>query len=140
MLPRPVQQDGPPIWIGGNSKASIRRVVELADGWLPFEQTAAMSAITDTPQLRTEQLAERIGEIRDRRVAAGRPADFAVCFSPAARRDADETADALEQSIPGLSEAGVTHLSVESKARSMDACLAEIELLGGRLAGIGAVG
>lgn len=140
MLPPPVQRPGPPVWIGGNGKASIRRVAEIADGWLPFEQSAEMSAITSTPQLRSEQLAARIDEIRDRRVAAGRPADFAVCFSPAARRDANETADVLEPWLPELSDAGVTHVSVESKARSMDACLAEIELLGSRLAGVGAAG
>ncbi|CAM3209504.1 putative F420-dependent oxidoreductase [Williamsia muralis] len=140
MLPRPAQRPGPPIWIGGNSKASIRRVAELADGWLPFEQSAAMSAITNTPQLQTDQLAERIDQIRDKRRALGRPADFEVCFTPTARRDSDETADAVAQQIGPLSEAGVTHISVESKTRSMDACLAEIELLGTRLAGVGTVG
>ncbi|OZG28819.1 putative F420-dependent oxidoreductase [Williamsia limnetica] len=140
MLPRPAQRPGPPIWIGGNSKASIRRVAELADGWLPFEQSAAMSAITNTPALQIDQLAERIDQIRDMRSVLGRSADFEVCFTPTARRDSDETADAVAQQIGPLSEAGVTHISVESKTRSMDACLAEIELLGTRLAGVGTVG
>jgi probable F420-dependent oxidoreductase len=31
--PRPVQPGGPPIWVGGNSARSRRRVVELGDGW-----------------------------------------------------------------------------------------------------------
>jgi hypothetical protein len=48
-------------------------------------------------------------------------------------------ADAVAQQIGPLSEAGVTHISVESKTRSMNACLAEIELLGTRLAGVGTV-
>jgi probable F420-dependent oxidoreductase len=33
--PRPVQQAGPPIVIGGGSKAALRRTAELADGWHP---------------------------------------------------------------------------------------------------------
>lgn len=34
ILPRPVQQPHPPIWIGGNSNRAIRRAVELAAGWV----------------------------------------------------------------------------------------------------------
>ena len=33
--PRPVQAGGPPIWVGGSSKAALRRAAERADGWLP---------------------------------------------------------------------------------------------------------
>ncbi|WP_160573820.1 LLM class F420-dependent oxidoreductase [Actinomadura physcomitrii] len=32
--PRPVQRPAPPIWIGGQSKPAIRRVVRRGDGWL----------------------------------------------------------------------------------------------------------
>lgn len=31
--PRPAQTGGPPIWVGGNSARSRRRVAELGDGW-----------------------------------------------------------------------------------------------------------
>jgi probable F420-dependent oxidoreductase len=34
-LIRPVQQPCPPIYVGGNGARSIRRAVELGDGWLP---------------------------------------------------------------------------------------------------------
>ena len=36
-----------PIWIGGRSARSLRRAIELADGWVPFgeiDQLAAMIA------------------------------------------------------------------------------------------------
>ena len=34
--PKPVQQPGPPIWIGGEGAAALRRVVKLGDGWYPI--------------------------------------------------------------------------------------------------------
>ncbi|HEY4375879.1 MAG TPA: LLM class F420-dependent oxidoreductase, partial [Acidimicrobiales bacterium] len=36
MLPRPIAQPHPPIWIGGNTKIAIRRAVTLGQGWAPF--------------------------------------------------------------------------------------------------------
>ena len=33
--PRPVQNGGVPIWVGGSSSAAIRRAAERGDGWLP---------------------------------------------------------------------------------------------------------
>jgi probable F420-dependent oxidoreductase len=34
LLPRPCQSGGPPLWVGGRSKAALRRVALLSDGWL----------------------------------------------------------------------------------------------------------
>jgi alkanesulfonate monooxygenase SsuD/methylene tetrahydromethanopterin reductase-like flavin-dependent oxidoreductase (luciferase family) len=33
LLPTPVQRPSPPIWVGGRSRAAMRRAVELGDGW-----------------------------------------------------------------------------------------------------------
>ena len=38
-VPRPVQRPGPPIWIGGRSKAAQRRVGRVGDGWLVSQAT-----------------------------------------------------------------------------------------------------
>jgi len=46
--PRPFQTPHPPLFIGGNSKRAIRRVVELADGWNPFFTPAVVSATART--------------------------------------------------------------------------------------------
>jgi probable F420-dependent oxidoreductase len=35
LRPRPAQRPRPPIWIGGSSKAALRRVAERGDGWIP---------------------------------------------------------------------------------------------------------
>ena len=34
ITPKPLRQPGPPIWIGGDSKPSMKLAAELADGWL----------------------------------------------------------------------------------------------------------
>lgn len=34
--PKPVQEGGPPIWIGANSKWVFDRLAEYADGWMPI--------------------------------------------------------------------------------------------------------
>lgn len=35
-LPKPVQQPHPPLWIGGESPAALRRAVALGDAWYPI--------------------------------------------------------------------------------------------------------
>jgi alkanesulfonate monooxygenase SsuD/methylene tetrahydromethanopterin reductase-like flavin-dependent oxidoreductase (luciferase family) len=50
LLPRPYQKGGPPLWVGGRSKAAFRRAGRLADGWLassvtPSEVAAGIEAI-----------------------------------------------------------------------------------------------
>jgi len=40
--PEPVQKPHPPIWIGGHSKAALRRVARLGDGWHPVGANPAV--------------------------------------------------------------------------------------------------
>ena len=42
--PKPLQKPHPPIWIGGKSRAALRRVARLGDGWLPIGNTPAEMA------------------------------------------------------------------------------------------------
>jgi len=37
--PRPAQHPRPPIWVGGNSRAAIRRAAVRGDGWVPWDVT-----------------------------------------------------------------------------------------------------
>ena len=34
--PKPVQDNGPPIWIGANSKWVFDRIADYGDGWMPI--------------------------------------------------------------------------------------------------------
>ena len=37
VAPRPTRQPRPPIWVGGNSRAAVRRAARHADGWIPWQ-------------------------------------------------------------------------------------------------------
>lgn len=37
--PKPVQPGGPPVIVGGDGKAALRRVAKYGDGWLPMNHT-----------------------------------------------------------------------------------------------------
>ncbi|BBZ61598.1 LLM class F420-dependent oxidoreductase [Mycolicibacterium monacense] len=55
-LQKPAQRPHPPIWIGGNSAAALRRVVEYGSGWMPIiaprpmASTIRTAAIEDVDQ------------------------------------------------------------------------------------------
>jgi probable F420-dependent oxidoreductase len=71
LAPRPYQKGGPPLWVGGRSKAALRRAGRLADGWL-------VSSVTPT------EMGEGIESIRDHAREAGReiPADHYGALIP----------------------------------------------------------
>ncbi|MBC7302815.1 MAG: LLM class F420-dependent oxidoreductase [Nocardia sp.] len=114
--PRPVQNPVP-IWIGGNSKLTRRRVAERAQGWMPMSGGAELSTTARTPELGgTEQLARSIAEVRTAAEAAGRTDPIDVLYSyhgdglanPAAEPDRHRAAFAE------LERAGVTWIVVSS--------------------------
>jgi probable F420-dependent oxidoreductase len=59
LLPRPYQKGGIPLWVGGRSKAALRRTGQLADGWLTSNSTP-------------EEVGAGIATIRAFAAAAGR--------------------------------------------------------------------
>jgi len=83
VLPRPVQQPGPPIWIGGNSKRAIRRVVDLADGWMPMPSPAGSESRLKTPAITSlGDLRARLDYAREYADEVGRTEPFEVVFMP----------------------------------------------------------
>jgi probable F420-dependent oxidoreductase len=63
--PKPVQKPWPPMLIGGDAPAAIRRAARLGDGWLPMNQTL-------------ETLPASLKRIADLRAEAGRDGPFEV--------------------------------------------------------------
>jgi len=85
--PKPVQQPHPPVILGGETDHTLRRVVELCDGWLPrarggFDAAAEM---------------QRLARMADR---YGRAMDTLKVSVFGARGDAD--------TLAGFREAGIT--------------------------------
>ena len=67
-LPAPVQKPHPPIWVGGHSRAALRRVARLGDGWHPV---GANPAVPLTPR----ELAGLLEDLRRLTEAEGRDAE-----------------------------------------------------------------
>jgi probable F420-dependent oxidoreductase len=53
VAPRPLQHPRPPIWVGGNSRAALRRAVRHADGWIPWmiSPTEFAAAVVDAVEV-----------------------------------------------------------------------------------------
>jgi probable F420-dependent oxidoreductase len=133
MLPRPVQRPRPPIWIGGNSKAAMRRAAVLADGWLPFPQNEVMAKITGSPPLTSlDDLRAGIAEAHRLRAEAGRTEPFDIAFSSFGRPDPEKDPDGsrYRAEIDTFAEAGVTWLSLGCRGRTLEACKEELAWLG----------
>lgn len=117
MLPRPIQQPGPPIWIGGNSRAAMRRAAGRGQCWMPFGQDERSAAVTKTPALSSiTELAEKIGEYSGMCERAGESVG-AVCFTPQRIRGVERQAEQVAADMSAYSDAGVACISLESQAR-----------------------
>jgi probable F420-dependent oxidoreductase len=90
-FPKPVQRPHPPIWVGGDSTAALRRVAHFGDGWMAVPRDLA-------------HLEAGITTIRQAAEAAGRdPGAIGVASSGAAR-----SLEELLDVIPRLERMGVT--------------------------------
>jgi probable F420-dependent oxidoreductase len=110
-LPRPAQ-DQIPIWIGGNSKLTLRRVAERAQGWMPLLAPAEMAATTRTHHLESlGSIADRLELLRD--LAGDRYASIDVAV-PYVGRDDDPTGGVEQRRdhFGRLAELGVTWIIV----------------------------
>ncbi|MGH0030327.1 MAG: LLM class F420-dependent oxidoreductase [Myxococcota bacterium] len=124
MLPRPVQQPGPPIWVGGNSRRAIRRAVLLGDGWIPFPTAGIAPGRVRTAAIETlDDLAERIAYLRDYAKQVGREAPLEICFVPfglSMREPENVDAERFRDTVAELAALGVGWLSfsLPGKTRS----------------------
>jgi probable F420-dependent oxidoreductase len=81
VISKPVPAQQPiPIWIGGNSKLTRRRVAQRAQGWMPFPVTGEMARTTRTPVLDSiDTLRTQIADLREQ--AGSRAGDIEVAFA-----------------------------------------------------------
>ncbi|MDQ2678261.1 MAG: TIGR03619 family F420-dependent LLM class oxidoreductase [Actinomycetota bacterium] len=137
-LPTPVQRPGPPIWVGGNSNAALRRAVTSAQGWSPFPTPA------DTTGLRTAAISDlatlerRLARAQELCEEHGRTEPLTICFAPFGQYDymADPVGrlDALVEEIAELRAVGVDWITLmvpgATRAAVLDAAAALAGALG----------
>jgi probable F420-dependent oxidoreductase len=130
--PRPVQ-DRIPIWVGGNSKLSRRRVAEQAQGWMPMSGGAELSATARTPALGSVAvLAATIAELREAAAAAGRSEriDVLHSYEDAGIQLPTVEPDRHRDAFAELEKAGVTWLVVSSRTQAFPATLEFLDAFG----------
>ena len=75
--PKPVQKPYPPIWVGGESPAALRRTAEFGNGWYP------LGSNPDFPLREPKQLEEALGRLAAQARRFGRdPGEIDIIYFP----------------------------------------------------------
>jgi probable F420-dependent oxidoreductase len=69
----PVQRPGPPLWIGGNSQAALKRAVRVGDAWTPMFYGYTWRSDGDGGHVFRDQVPAMLEWAAKERVAAGLP-------------------------------------------------------------------
>ena len=132
LRPRPAQQPRPPIWVGGSTRAAIRRAAERGDGWLPQGSPRA-----ELPAQIAYLRAHRAHVRGDAPIEIGAISEF--CYVGAPRFDVppNTRTGGGEDIAAGLRELramGVSHCGVRFRARSCDELVEQIEAFASEVA------
>jgi probable F420-dependent oxidoreductase len=133
--PRPTSRPHPPIWIGGNTAAARRRVVEHGDGWCPFPAPAVLAQTARTAAMDSlEALGAALDDLKRRCDTADRdPSTLDVTFTNArggSPADDSFNADEFLTGVEELAALGVTWTQVQLPGDSLAHALEAIERFG----------
>jgi alkanesulfonate monooxygenase SsuD/methylene tetrahydromethanopterin reductase-like flavin-dependent oxidoreductase (luciferase family) len=133
--PRPIQNPGPPIWIGGHSNPALRRVARLGDGWHPVGATAASPLLPEEMRQKLDQIAGLMAaEGRDfSRLQVSYKAPVYVGGVPPkgeARRLFTGGVDAMLEDIATFQGLGVHELVFDFRASSLNECVDRMQKFG----------
>jgi probable F420-dependent oxidoreductase len=98
-----------PLWVGGRTRRSLRRAVELADGWMPFGLTVDEMAA----MLRTVEA----------------PATFELALSPERALDPGNDAGRVAEVLERLRAAGATVVNARIVGHSLEHYIEQLEAL-----------
>jgi probable F420-dependent oxidoreductase len=123
--PRPVQAGGPPIWLGGGSRAALRRAATLCDGWhavgVTVEEFAAgMETIRALAGERTV-----VGSVR-LRAAVGRTLANQRSARGGVQTQLSGSREEVVERIQAYAAAGATELVLHFGADDLEANLADM--------------
>ena len=134
--PKPIQKPNPPIWIGGESKAAIRRTIRFADAWYPGNNSQTQPL--DTPQ----RLGAGIAHVKAACQTAGRdPGSLGVALlvqnhfewsehrvtDGSARRMFTGTSAQMAEDARALEKIGVGHVTLRLGGNSAAEAVERIE-------------
>ena len=131
-LPPPVQRPHPPIWIGGHSRAALRRVARLGDGWHPVGANPAVPLGPDELRASLDELARLTeAEGRDPRtltISYKAPVyDTDRPVAGADRRPFAGSAGQIREDIEAFARLGVSELIFDFRAESLAESLERME-------------
>ncbi|WP_216896014.1 LLM class F420-dependent oxidoreductase [Nocardia alni] len=130
--PLPVQ-DPIPIWIGGNSALTRRRVAARAQAWMPMSGGAQLSSTARTPALGgIAELGARMAEVRTAAEAAGRTehVDLVYSYSGQDMQSPAVDADRHRETFAELEKIGVDWIVVSSRTGTASATFDFIDAFG----------
>jgi probable F420-dependent oxidoreductase len=142
--PKPIQKPHPPIWVGGESPAALRRTLRLGDAWYPGNNSQTKPL--DTPA----RLGAAIGDLRRMAEAGGRdPASVDVCLlvqnpfewaalktqDGSARRLFTGTSTDMAADAAALEAVGVRHIALRLGGNSLPDSLERVDRFGREVMG-----
>jgi len=121
--PPTTRQPGPPIWLGGNSSLTRRRVVRLAQGWMPLPAPIGPET---SPARFASELSPLLEDLRSLAATADRtePIDI-LCVLPSTAPgwSSDQSVELVER----LTNMDVTWLAVNGEGSTLDEAFAFID-------------
>jgi hypothetical protein len=135
-LPAPVQKPHPPIWIGGHSRAALRRVARFGDGWHPVGATPAAV-------LAPKQMRELVDELRRLMEAQQRdPGSLTIAYKapvydeppPGERLPFSGTTEQLLDDVRVYAQLGVSELIFDVRSDDVARSLERMERFGSIIA------
>jgi len=127
--PKPARRPHPPIWVGGSSRAALRRAVEFGDAWHPINRTPDQLC---EGWAEIEKLCQRFGREKPPAMAPRVDAHLVVdgmgAPAPAHRGHMVEgTPEAFVEIVEEQRELGAEHLILEFTARDADHYFAQVD-------------
>lgn len=117
-LPRPLE-----MWVGGRTRRSLRRAIELGDAWIPFRlKLDDLRPILDDP------------EVKDAIAARDRP--FGLIFPPDPPLDPAGAPDEAAKVVAAFADLGATGLSLRFRHHSRTHYIEQLQAMQELVAGL----
>jgi probable F420-dependent oxidoreductase len=130
--PRPVQRPHPPIWIGGHSRAALRRVARHGDGWHPLGGVETAPLPPEALARHLEEL-ERLTEAEDRDFSkltisfVGRLEHTRLPIPAAGRRPFSGSAEQIADDVAAYRKVGVSQISFDFRSPGLTETLERMD-------------